>query len=423
VQQVIHASLHGNAFAFETAGYEGLRAYLDRAAAQLSADPDRDEILADLEQAIADKCARQLAPHKSVVTTAEMARVLEEMGPVGAPAEVGPDAPPPAKPAPSGPVRRLYRVLEGGKLAGLCNGLGAFFGIDANVVRVIFVVLTLITHGAWLLVYLVLMFVVPAAGTPEERAAARGLPFSAQQLIDEAKRHYATLEQELQGPWAWWRSQLRGTWQAQRQERQARRQDWRASRREARRVASEARHAAQAGWSAPGAPPPQAPTPAGAPAPPPAPPAVQAPWTSFSPAHYAQQVAASLVVSVMAFLSAAITVGLVVVSAQLLVTGRVLGWTPGLPLWASLLIAVLVAMVFGRPFSQARSALHRALHRASHPGGVAWLAAWDGILWVGFVVLFGWLAWHQSPEVRALVQDLPGAWEKVRASWLARPPG
>jgi len=406
MQKVIHASLHGNAFTMEEAGYEALRAYLDGAAAQLAADPDRDEILGDLEQAIADKCARQLAPHKSVVTAAEMAQVLEEMGPVGAPAEVGPDAPP--KPAAAAePVRRLYRVLEGGKLAGLCNGLGAFFGVDANVVRIIFVVLTLITHGAWLLVYLVLMFVVPAAGTPEERAAARGLPFSAQQLIDEAKRHYATLEQELKGPWAQWTSRVRGTWQAQRQ-------DWRQARRTAKDAARQAKRAArEAATSTASA---ASPAPAG---PPPMPPLVQVPWTFFSPAHYAQQVAASVAVSVMALLSAAITVGLVLVSAQLLVTGRVLGWTPGLPLWASLLIAVLVAMVFGRPFGQARS----ALHRASHPGGVAWLAAWDGILWIGFVVLLGWLAWSQSPEVRALVQDLPGAWEKVRSSWLARPPG
>ena len=60
MQKVVHASLHGNAFTIEEAGYEALRAYLDRAAAQLAADPDRDEILGDLEQAIADKCARHL---------------------------------------------------------------------------------------------------------------------------------------------------------------------------------------------------------------------------------------------------------------------------------------------------------------------------------------------------------------------------
>lgn len=386
MQKVVHASLHGNAYAIEEAGYEALRAYLDQAAARLAADPDREEILADLEQAIADKCARHLAPHKSVVTEAELKQALDEMGPVGAPSEeVGPDAPAAARaPLPAEPVRRLYRVLEGGMLGGLCNGLGAYFGIDANIVRAIFVVLTLVTHGAWLLVYLVLMFVVPAAGTPEERAVARGLPFSAQELIDEAKRHYANLEKELSGPWGRWR----GVWREERRHR-----------REARRAARDARRAWRAHYAEAGV------APAGAPAAPPPPP----------PTHYAHQIAAGLTVPVAAFLSAMLTVAWLQLSAQLIVTGSVLGWSPGLPLWAGLLILLLATMMIGRPIAHMRA----ALHRAPYPGGVPWLAAWDGILWLGFIALLGGLAWQSRPELKALVHDLPAAWEKVRASWQA----
>jgi phage shock protein PspC (stress-responsive transcriptional regulator) len=376
MQKVVHASLHGHGFTIEEEGYEALREYLAHAGGQLSADPDREEILGDLEQAIADKCARYLGPHKSVVTAAEMRQVLDEMGPVGAPDAVGPDAPP-AQPAPKAPpagepVRRLYRVLEGGKLAGLCNGLGAYFGIDANIVRAVFVVLALVTHGAWLLLYLVLVFVVPAAGTPEERAAARGLPFSAQELIDEAKRHYANLAR-------------------------------RHHRREARRAAREARRAwrsQQAAWTAASAEPP---------GPPPS-----APHVTY--VHYGQQVATGVVVPVMAFLSAAFTVAWVQLTAMLVVTGNIVDWSPGLPLWASLLALLLVTMVITHPINHARA----ALHRAPYPGGVAWLAAWDGILWLGFVAMLGWLAWksHGSP-LQSLVHDLPGAWERVRASWQA----
>jgi len=241
MQKVVHASLHGHAYAIEEQGYEALRAYLERAAASLAGDPDRDEIVADLEQAIGEKCARHLGPHKTVVTTAELLRVLEEMGPVGAPGAVGPE---PASPPPPGPAagaaaqatgtgtgtgtatgtgtgtaaagdappRRLYRILEGAFLGGLCNGLGAYLGVDANVVRAVFVALTLVTHGAWALVYLVLLFVIPAAGTSEERAAARGLPFSAQALVDEAKKRASRLGDELQGPWRVAVSEVKRGW-------------------------------------------------------------------------------------------------------------------------------------------------------------------------------------------------------------------
>jgi phage shock protein PspC (stress-responsive transcriptional regulator) len=377
MQKVVHASLHGNGFTIEEAGYEALRAYLDRAAAQLSADPDRDEILGDLEQAIADKCARYLSAHKSVVTAGEMQQVLEEMGPVGASEGVGPAAADasstPGAPPAVEPVRRLYRVLEGGKLAGLCSGLGAYLGVDANIVRAIFVVLAVLTSGAWALVYLVLVFVVPAAGTPEERAAARGLSFSAQQLVDEAKRHYANLEKELHGPWARWRASWpSGSWEARRQRRRARRAD-----RKARRASP--------------------------PMPPP-------------PGHYAQQVATGVVVPLMAFLSAAFTMLWIQLTAMLIVTGRLLDWSPGLPLWVSLLGLLLVTMVVTQPINHARA----ALHRAPHPGGVAWLAAWDGVLWLGFIALFGWLVWSSpGSHVQALAHDLPGAWEKIRGSWHA----
>ena len=79
---VIIINLNGNAFHLEEPGYHSLRAYLERAQAQLKDNPDKTEIMADLEQAIADKCAHFLRPHKNVLSAAEIDEVLKEMGPV-----------------------------------------------------------------------------------------------------------------------------------------------------------------------------------------------------------------------------------------------------------------------------------------------------------------------------------------------------
>ena len=83
-------------------------------------------------------------------------------------------------------------------ISGVCNGVAAYFGVDPTVVRLIFVLLLLVSSGMWILVYLVLMFVVPVARTAEERAAARGQPFNAQELIDETKRRYSDLKEGTQ---------------------------------------------------------------------------------------------------------------------------------------------------------------------------------------------------------------------------------
>ena len=90
MRTVITISLNGNAYQLDAVGYDALRTYLGVAEQRLAGNPDQAEILADLEEAIADKCGRYLGPHKNVVSSEEVAEVLREMGPVdggaGAPA-------------------------------------------------------------------------------------------------------------------------------------------------------------------------------------------------------------------------------------------------------------------------------------------------------------------------------------------------
>src|SRR5262249_23775229 len=60
--------------------------------------------------------------------------------------------------------KQLVRPREGRMIAGVCAGIGQFFGIDANIVRIIFAVLTVFSAGAAALVYLVAWVVVPEEG-------------------------------------------------------------------------------------------------------------------------------------------------------------------------------------------------------------------------------------------------------------------
>lgn len=198
MNKVTAVNLNGNAFQLEETGYDKLRAYLDSAAAALTANPDRDEILADIEQAIADKFRAALGPHKTVVATRDVERVIGEMGPVdgaGNGHAAAADSPPPSAAdaaAPGGavpPPRRLYLIHEGAMVGGVCNGIAAYFGIDVSLVRVVFA-LTCLLYGAGILAYILLMFIVPSATTPEQKAAAQGLPKTAQEFIRRAKEGY-----------------------------------------------------------------------------------------------------------------------------------------------------------------------------------------------------------------------------------------
>ncbi len=198
MRKVTTINLNNNAYQIDEDGFEALRLYLEDAEAALAGNPDRADIMADLEQAIADKCRLALGAYKSVVSAAEIERILKEMGPVvsneqdaaGVAGEPGAAAGGSGGAGPAPRTRRLYRVTEGQQWTGVCNGLAAFAGVDVTWVRIAFVLLTIFTGGFWLIVYFVLVFVMPIASTPEEVAAAHGQPFSAQELVDRVKKKH-----------------------------------------------------------------------------------------------------------------------------------------------------------------------------------------------------------------------------------------
>ncbi len=96
MNKVITINLNGNAYPLEENGYEALRTYLDTAARRLAGNPDQTEIIADIEQAIADKFRAVLNANKTVVVTAEVEQVIAEMGPVEDASAPAPEPPPPA---------------------------------------------------------------------------------------------------------------------------------------------------------------------------------------------------------------------------------------------------------------------------------------------------------------------------------------
>src|SRR3954470_11468983 len=122
MNKVITINLNGVAYQLEEGGYDALRVYLDHAARRLEGNPDKDEIITDIEQAIADKFRALLVAYKTVVNTKEVTGVLAEMGPVedgSAGAAPGPQAAagqgaPGAERATSSPesggAKPLYRI-------------------------------------------------------------------------------------------------------------------------------------------------------------------------------------------------------------------------------------------------------------------------------------------------------------------------
>jgi phage shock protein C len=141
MEKTIVISLNGHAepYRLQEDAYDRLAQYLERAASRLQDDPDRTEVIGDLERSVGDKLSALLGSDDRLVTTPDIDSVLEEIGAV----ETGRE--PAAEASSTPPRRRQQRIREGQWIAGVCTGLAAYSELRVDWVRTLFVLATLLT--------------------------------------------------------------------------------------------------------------------------------------------------------------------------------------------------------------------------------------------------------------------------------------
>lgn len=364
MNKVISVHLNGNAYQIDENGYARLLAYLNHAEAQLAGNADKGEIMADLEQAIAEKCTRFLGSTKTVMLASEIEEILKAMGPVDvahgdesnkstAAASSPADGKGDKREEPA--MKRLYQLREGAMISGLCNGIAAYTGVDVKIIRILAVALAVVSHGLFAFVYVALMFVIPFANTSEEHAAAQGLPFNAQELVNRAMQNYG----EFKG-----RKHLRRQW---REQRRAWRQGWRR----------------EFVWSS---------------------------QTAQQTAAQAPPIAYIVARPIAGVLGIALTLTLVFSIISLSTKGVIFGWAlpASIPLWVGIVGLVLLYRAAAAPLAFAHHGWTRPAHPWAFFGGLA-----QAILTIG---LFWW-AFEHFALVREYAKQVPALAEQF-AQWL-----
>jgi phage shock protein PspC (stress-responsive transcriptional regulator) len=178
----VTVNLNRSTLQFDEAAYARLEQYLAEAASLLEGDPDPQEILSDLEQAVADQCTRRMAADQVIVTLTELEPALEEIGAVQVPG--GGTAPEPSRDAGRDAARPLRQISEGAVVSGVCQGLARYFALDVSLLRVIAVLLLLGTGGGMFFVYLALMLLMPYAPLETRTKPLRWLPAKCRRLVE-----------------------------------------------------------------------------------------------------------------------------------------------------------------------------------------------------------------------------------------------
>lgn len=185
-------SLAGYAFTIETDAYEELGAYLSDIRTCFSSDDSADEIVADIEERIAEllreRCiAGMVADLPMILDIKKRIGNPKELAQEDADASFKPEAEQAEQPKQEKKTekknKRIYRNIDERVLGGVCAGLGTYFGLDKVLFRIIFLVLFFISIISNeeivlfpILAYICLWIAMPAARTAEQKREMKGKP-------------------------------------------------------------------------------------------------------------------------------------------------------------------------------------------------------------------------------------------------------
>ncbi|MDR1585735.1 MAG: DUF2807 domain-containing protein [Prevotellaceae bacterium] len=198
MKKTITVNLNNIVFTIDDDAYDLLKNYLNDITAHFASDPERDEIMNDIEARIAELFGERLSKSKHVINIAD---VQEIMGILGNPSQFvdGDSENAPADDGGNGEQskkkdkrsRRFYRDPENAILGGVGGGLAAYLNLDVTVVRVIlalmFFIFTLF-GGGWLLIavtYILLWIIAPQARSASQRLEMQGEEVTVENIKSE----------------------------------------------------------------------------------------------------------------------------------------------------------------------------------------------------------------------------------------------
>lgn len=198
MKKALKINLSGQIFHIDEDAYEKLRIYLDTISSHFSNVEESKEIISDIEARISEHFSEKVKDNNQVITLQDVEEIIEIMG---KPEEIADEEEKDSKKtynySESRSNRRLYRDPDNAVVGGVAAGLGAYFGIDTLIIRILFVVLILVGWGFPLILYIVLWIAVPNAITAAEKLEMKGEKVNVSNLEKKVREEYEGVKDNL----------------------------------------------------------------------------------------------------------------------------------------------------------------------------------------------------------------------------------
>ncbi|MES2436901.1 MAG: DUF2807 domain-containing protein [Patescibacteria group bacterium] len=190
MKKALTITIAGTLFTIEEDAYQKLDVYLKSIQNYFGTSAEGKEIIEDIEARIAE----QLLENKTVAGVVTIEAIEKLMTTMGSVEDFG------DKPESTGTAsessnedptasRKLYRDTDDVVIAGVASGIAHYIKVDPLFVRLGFIVLTLITSGFWIVLYIILALIVPKAETAAEKMQQRGGPVTLSSFKETIKKN------------------------------------------------------------------------------------------------------------------------------------------------------------------------------------------------------------------------------------------
>ncbi|OWP84206.1 hypothetical protein BWK59_06590 [Flavobacterium davisii] len=195
MNKTANMNLGGFFFHIDEDAYQKLNRYFNAIRNSLSIE-GRDEIMNDIESRIAELFSEKLGSGKQVLNLNDVDDVITIMGqPEDYKIEEEPTIS--SNYSYTGKTKKLYRDKETGIIAGVCSGLGHYFGVDSVWLRIALVLLVFAGFGIGLLAYIILWLVTPEAITTSEKLEMKGEPITISNIEKKVKEEFESVSEKF----------------------------------------------------------------------------------------------------------------------------------------------------------------------------------------------------------------------------------
>lgn len=182
MNKTIDISLAGILFHLEENAYYKLKKYLKAVRRSIGQTDDIDEVMHEIEARIAELLMQKQPNPQYVINEKHIDEVIAVLG---QPEDFEEDIQPENEQVYRKPKKALFRDMDRSMIAGIAAGFAHYVGMDVTLMRLIFIVLLFVTHGSFILFYLLLWIIVPKAKTASDKLRMKGESANLDNIVDQ----------------------------------------------------------------------------------------------------------------------------------------------------------------------------------------------------------------------------------------------